>query len=1194
MKTKIHHLVSLFDIPPSISEDVRRQRLLDIIAGMIGIIAVILLIWAVVTWQIRSIGIYKDLQTLVSACIIMIASTIAILILNRFGSGYFARILFVALLLLLNLFNSTAQIADGRALLFFSIPIIAAAILIRPSASFLVAIISSVIVEIAAHSISPAPQPLPSIVVFFLLATFIWMATFSLERHIGKLREANAALKESEERYRSLVEISPDLVVLAEPDGKIIVVNQAGLALFGYVDAAQIVGKKVWELLTPEDRPDAITDFGWMVEHGAAAKVEYCALTKDGAPFLVELSASVLKDATGRPEAVIGVGRDITLRKKAEHALLAEKDETYRALVNNSAQGLVLLQKGRIILTNMAFANVIGLTPEEIYQLPDGKIFDFVHPTNRATAITNTQSRLAGNPSPTRYEIRFVHKNGSVRWLEMLPANITLDGIPTIQITTIDITERKLAEEATQAARDQLEAILNTLPDILFELDREQRFCGFRAMKSEAFFPSHEVVLGKTVMESIPSEAARIISAALDDALLNGQHRGATYDIDMHHHKYSFELSISTMGDMNLPSGRFIMLVRDVSSRKQAEDALRVSESKYRKLHESLMDGFIFVNMEGNIRDSNEAYQQMLGYSSEELTRLTYIDLTPDNWHAFEQKIVTEQILPRGYSDIYEKEYRKKDGTLFPVELRTFLIQNELGVNEGMWAIVRDITERKRAEETLRESEKRYRDLFENASLAVFQSGLDGQVIAVNHEFARIFGYQSPEDFKTIIMDAVEIFADPQRRAEIIRLRAENPGLDRFENVYRRKDGSTFLGQVTIKSITDEEGRLQCFEGFIEDITSRKQTEISLHESEERYRGLAEAAHDIIVIVTPDDRIEYANKFAAQSVGMTPEEIVGLPRSRFFPPAINERHRENLRKVFEHGLPMFTESWLPLPSGEIWLSSWMVPLKDESGAVKEILSISRNITERKALEEALIEAKNSLEQRVAERTADLINSREQLRRLTRQTVLAQENERRRLSRELHDETGQALIGLKFSLDEILAETPENLENTRKKITKTIARTDDLNYQIRNLAHGLHPPILDIAGIDLALNGFCREFSEETHLPVTYSGEDKLPALSEEINITLYRFVQEALTNVVKHAHASDAYVSLRHRADSITLCVKDNGTGFEANRTSKGIGLLGMEERLGLLGGRLEIRSSKRYGTQLKAVVPLTREVPGV
>jgi signal transduction histidine kinase len=103
----------------------------------------------------------------------------------------------------------------------------------------------------------------------------------------------------------------------------------------------------------------------------------------------------------------------------------------------------------------------------------------------------------------------------------------------------------------------------------------------------------------------------------------------------------------------------------------------------------------------------------------------------------------------------------------------------------------------------------------------------------------------------------------------------------------------------------------------------------------------------------------------------------------------------------------------------------------------------------------------------------------------------------------------------------------------------------------------------------------------------------LPILSEEISITLYRFVQEALTNVVKHAHAHEAHVSLRRETDRITLSVKDNVTGFDLTNTTKGVGLLGMEERLGLLGGKLEIRSSKRYGTHLKAIIPLAREKPG-
>ncbi len=290
---------------------------------------------------------------------------------------------------------------------------------------------------------------------------------------------------------------------------------------------------------------------------------------------------------------------------------------------------------------------------------------------------------------------------------------------------------------------------------------------------------------------------------------------------------------------------------------------------------------------------------------------------------------------------------------------------------------------------------------------------------------------------------------------------------------------------------------------------------------------------------------------------------------------------------------MFTESRTPFPTGELWLSNWLVPLKDETGAIQKILIISRDITERKALEEALLEAKNSLELRVAERTADLTNSHEQLHRLTRETVLAQENERQRLSRELHDEAGQALISLKFSLDEIQAEIPEDLEKIRLKISKIMSRVDSLNQQIRDLAHGLHPPILAVAGINLALKGLCRDFSEETHFPVTYSGCEKLPPISEEISITLYRFVQATLTNVVRHARASEAHVGLRCEADKLILTVKDNGAGFEVAATPKGIGLLGMEERLSLLGGKLEIKSSKRFGTHLKASLPLVEETAG-
>jgi PAS domain S-box-containing protein len=1065
MKIKIPRLSSLLDIPLSASEDARRQKMLEMLVDLIGAFAGVVALWAIIKWQIMNPkGNYENYIETVTACVIMLVGAVIIFILNRIGSGAFARIFFVSLLLLFVFFDTASQIADGRTLVMFSVPIVASAILIQPGASFILAIISSVIVEFAAHSVKPPLEPFPSIVIFFLLATLIWMATSNLENQIKRMKETNLALKESEERYRALVEISPDMVILTDPYGEIIVVNQAGLALFGFSDASEVVGKKVFEFISPEQQQRAITEFGEMVQHKSVAKVEYAAQTREGVTFFIELSASVLEDPNGRPQSVISVGRDVTLRKKTEQILQAQKNESqeaYQALVHNSAQGLVLLQNGRIILANNAIANCIGLTPEELYALPEGKIFDFVPPGDREIGLARNKDRLTGKPVPDRYETRLVHKNGTVHWLELMPSLITLNGIKTIQVTAIDITERKKAEEAMQAAHDRLDATLNTLPDMLFELNGERRFCGFRAMKTDKFFLEHGHFLEKKIDEVIAPDAAQIINAALDDALLHGQHRGATFDIAMPVETYSFELSISAMGDLNQPSGRFIMLVRDITERKRAENALRISEKKYRKLHESLQDGFVYVNMDGWILECNEAYQQMLGYSFEELSRLTYIDLTPEKWHTFEQTIIDEQVRSKEYSEIYEKEYRKKDGSLFPVELRTFLIRNEAGKAEGMWAIVRDITERKRAEGALRQSE-------------------------------------------------------------------------------------------------------------------------------ERYRSLAEAAHDIIVIVDLDDRIEYANKFAAQLTSMSPEKMLGLPRSQFFPSSTNERHWQNLQKVADVGQPMFTESLTKFPTGEKWLSTWLVPLMNESGKVRAILGISRDISQRKALEESLLEVKSNLEKRVAERTADLINSHEQLRQLIRETVLAQENERKRLSRELHDEAGQALIGLTYSLGEILTETPDEFEKTRNKIKKTIFKADALNQRIRGMAHGLRPPILDVAGINLALQGFCREFSIETHFPVIYNGADNLPVLSEEISITLYRIVQEAMTNVVKHGHASEVHVSLGYEAGCITLTVRDNGIGFDTAHTSKGIGLAGMEERLGLLGGRLEIVSRRKHGTRLKAIIPLT------
>ena len=196
-----------------------------------------------------------------------------------------------------------------------------------------------------------------------------------------------------------------------------------------------------------------------------------------------------------------------------------------------------------------------------------------------------------------------------------------------------------------------------------------------------------------------------------------------------------------------------------------------------------------------------------------------------------------------------------------------------------------------------------------------------------------------------------------------------------------------------------------------------------------------------------------------------------------------------------------------------------------------------------------------------------------------------------MSRELHDEAGQALTALKMTLISIQTDLSLQSGPVRERIAGAVDLTDATMEKIRLLARGLRPPELDAVGLNGTLEGYCRGFTERTRIATDYIGVET-SSLSEPVNISLYRFLQEALTNVVKHALATRVSVKLRQGPDAITLSVADDGQGFVPEsgtpdaRKSKGIGLLGMQERFQVLGGRLEIKSKPGRGTVLVAHVP--------
>jgi signal transduction histidine kinase len=229
---------------------------------------------------------------------------------------------------------------------------------------------------------------------------------------------------------------------------------------------------------------------------------------------------------------------------------------------------------------------------------------------------------------------------------------------------------------------------------------------------------------------------------------------------------------------------------------------------------------------------------------------------------------------------------------------------------------------------------------------------------------------------------------------------------------------------------------------------------------------------------------------------------------------------------------------------------------------------------------------------IAIQQAELIErlqaGRERLRQVTHQIVSAQEEERYHIARELHDGAGQSLTALKISLELVQADLPPEFLSLHKSLQEAISLVSETEQRVRLVVHGLRPPALDMLGLNLALEDLCYEFARRTKLVVDYAGADT-PVLPGAITINLYRMLQEALTNVAKHAQASQVWVTLRCDSGTVTLSVEDDGRGFDAQSKlfgqPGGVGLLGMRERLDLLGGSLEIEAQPGRGTRLIAQV---------
>ncbi len=680
--------------------------------------------------------------------------------------------------------------------------------------------------------------------------------------------------------------------------------------------------------------------------------------------------------------------------RKAEEARV-KSEEKYRALFNDSAIGIFRSTPGGTYLAlNPAFARTYGYdTPEEMQAAVrdiGGQLY--VRPSERAeiTRLLETNGEVRGFIAENR------HRLGHSIWISINARKIVRaqDGASYYEGTIEDITERKEAEWAKEQSDERFYRLLANSPDILFRVT-------IPAGVYEYISPAVEAYSGYAPEAHYenPLLIRQIIHPDWVPYFDRMWERLLTGDVPP---SYEFQI-LTRNGEVRWVDQRNVLvrdeqgrpvalegIVTDVTARKTTELALQESGERFRQISELITDIAYSCMMKPDgspgINWITGAGERITGYTNEEIqARSCWSFLVVDeDIPVFERSV---KGLSPGQSASCELRIRRKDGKVaWLASYAKCVGDRERPLAGTIYGGLRDVTRWKRDEDallrkttdlqalneklsttgeelrrnyevltrrekTLRESEERYRLIVETSEEGIWQMDQEAHTTFVNRRMAEMLGYTQVE----MIGRAISSFMhEDDLRDHEVRMHQRREGVNEpYERRFVRKDGSVVWTLISVTTLKDRNDEFKGSFAMISDITARKRAEDALRESEERYRTLAETAQDLIYIIDRDDNVIYANSFALRIIGKSLGDVVGKPRRALFPGPTTERQYQNLQKVLSSGNPLRIESTVPVPGGEIWQDTHLVPVRGADGAITSVLGISRDISRLKRTEEAL-------------------------------------------------------------------------------------------------------------------------------------------------------------------------------------------------------------------------------------------------
>jgi PAS domain S-box-containing protein len=472
-----------------------------------------------------------------------------------------------------------------------------------------------------------------------------------------------------------------------------------------------------------------------------------------------------------------------------------------------------------------------------------------------------------------------------------------------------------------------------------------------------------------------------------------------------------------------------------------------------------------------------------------------------------------------------------------------------------------------------RHREERFRLFVEGVQdYAIFMLDPEGHVSTWNTGARRIKGYLASEivgrHFSCFYPEGDVRDGKPQRLLEL----AAKDGHSEDEGWRVRKDGSKFWANVIISAIRDEAGNLIGFGKVTRDLTERRRAEIALRRSEARFRLLTEAVQDYaIFMLDPGGHVSTWNTGAERLKGYTASEIIGRHFSCFYcqDDLRAGKPRRELEIAEKEGR-FEEEGWrLRRDGSKFWASVTITALRDDTDRLVGFGKVTRDVTERMKAEKSL-------------------------RALSLHLLKTQDEERRRIGRDLHDSLGQYVAAMKMSLDTLASSLEPGETETREKVAQCVHLAEECVKEVRTISHLLYPPMLEALGLKSAISWYLDGFTKRSGIQASFDISPDFGRLSRDLELALFRVLQESLTNVHRHSGSPTAHVQLSIQRGMAVLEIRDQGKGIPSAILEEsgedwlgaiGVGLRGMKERMRQLGGSLEI-SSGRDGTRVTAAIP--------